>query len=196
MRKKLLTVVFAFFVFSSAAYSQTTRVESLQNFSTKVPATVFKVKTLEDIELENSAILREGAIITGSVVHVSPAKRGKRNAYFEFVPTSVSTEKGTFLITTPRNIAKVVGYAPIDPDQIIGNVAKTAAGFILTGASQGISFIQGASEAKEGSKIKSGFAKVYKDSPLSYIEEGNDLLVKPGDVLTVKFKKIKNIPIN
>ncbi len=189
MKKFLLLLFSLIFMQNAQAFAVSVKAVSLDNFSTSDPKTSFCVQVLESKELQQDYLLRTGTIITGHITNIEHAKRGKRNAYFDFIPTAVTYQTKTNQISKPNYILRVVGYAPVDKKEMIESVAKGAAGFIVAGASQGISFVQGATQAEDGSRLKSGFVKMYKDSPLSYIEEGQELNVSKGDLLIIKFKK-------
>ena len=195
MKKLLLISMGLIFLITSSAQAKNIQVISMDKFSTAHPSKTYSVQVLEKEEFKDGRVYEAGTIITGKVVKVENARRGKRDGYFEFVPTSLTLENTTYQIKNPNITAKVVGHAPIDSKTttaaLMGNAAKGAVGFIFKGASQGISFVEGIKEAEDGKRIKSGFTKVYKDSPLSYIEEGAELKVKEGDLILLKFKKLK-----
>ena len=41
---------------------------------------------------------------------------------------------------------------------------------------------------EDGNRIESGVKKVYKDSPLSYVEKGEELNIRPNDKFYLIFK--------
>jgi hypothetical protein len=180
-------------IFSSmatAVLAETIKVEAMEDFSTATPSTNFRVKILDQCTLPGGTILCAGSILLGQVSDVEHAKRLKQDGYFEFVPTEVTIDGNVQKIENPTVILKVADYVPLNPKQIAGNVAKTAAGYAVKGATQGISFVQGVVQAQNGDRLKSGLTKVYKDSPLSYIEQGSELSVKVGDILILVVKEI------
>jgi len=195
MKKLLLISISIIFFVSLSAQAKTIRVISLDQFSTENPSKTYRVQIIEKEEFKDGTVCEAGTIVTGEVVKVKNAQRGKRDGYFEFIPTSLTFEHNTCQIKKPRVVAKVVGHAPIgsaiSTEKVLENAAKGAAGLIFKGASQGISFVQGVAEAEDGQRMKSGFTKLYKDSPLAYIEEGAELKVNPGDLIVLKLKKIK-----
>ncbi len=190
MKKILLILTCLFFFIGNAANAKSVRVIALEDFSTLNPSETYKVQLLEKEELKDGTIFEAGTIINGQVIKIKNAKRGKRNAYFEFVPTSYTYNHETKTINTPQYYAKVVGYAPVDTKKIVESAAKSTVGFFFKGASQGISFIQGVAQADEGERIKSGFTQMYLDSPLTYIEEGAELEVNIGDLIVLIFKRL------
>lgn len=194
MKKLLISISLLFFI-SLSAQAKTIKVISLDAFSTLNPSDTYKVQVVEKEEFKDGTIYEAGTIISGKVIKVEHAKRGKRDGYFEFVPTDLTLEGQTWTVTDSKYTAQVVGLLQIntitDTKTVVKNVAKGVTGLIFKGASQGISFVEGVAEAEKGQKIKSGFVKVYKDSPLVYIEEGSELKINPDDLILLKFKKTK-----
>lgn len=191
MKRFLLIFVFIVFILTSSVQAKTIKVISLQNFSTKFPLETYNVEILERVNLGRGIILEPGTIIAGRVVRIEKPKRGKRNAYFEFIPMIISYKGVTKTINHPDIIAQINGYRHINPEQAAIYVAKKATNFIFIGASLGVSFVQGAMEAEEGDTLRSGLMQTYKDTPLSFIDVGSELNVDMGDVLKFKIKKIR-----
>jgi len=191
MKKTLLAFVFIFFSLTSCAQAQTLKVVSIDGFSTKNPSAICRVQTLETTELADNFFLESGTIISGTVVQAHRPKFGKRDSYLEIIPTSITNNDKTINITKSKLTAKVVAYKPIAPQALAGNVAIKAANLVVLGASQGISFTMGATQAKEGTRIKSGLERMYKDSFISLLEAGSELNINQGDILILKIKKIR-----
>lgn len=190
--KKILLTIGILFCLTPTVYARTLRVESVQNFSTENPSPTYSVRVLDREEFKNGKVLEPGTVISGQVVKVQNAQRGKRNGYFEFLPSSATYNGETKTAQNPIVIAKVVGYSPMEPKDLALKAVKSAAGFAVKGASQGIAFVEGVAEAQDGNRLKSGIVNVYKDSPLSFIEVGSELNIKDGDILLLKLKKIRN----
>lgn len=189
MKKSFLIIILNIFLLSSSVQAKTITAEALDNFSPENPVGIFKVKTLSTQELEKGFFLDAGTIISGQIIKIQGPKRGKRDGYIELVPLLVTYR--SIEIQTPEFVAKVTEYKPVNPQELVLNTGKKAVGFVFHGATQGISFVEGAAKAEEGQRLKSGLIKVYKDSPLSYIEMGKELNVNAGDILTLKIKKIR-----
>lgn len=191
MKKLLLIFTSIIFFISSSAQAKAIRVMSMDKFSTANPSSTYKVQVIEKEEFKDGTVYEAGTIISGEVIKVKNAQRGKRNGYFEFVPTELMYDHKTCKIQKPNVYAKVVGYAPVNTLGLVENAAKGAVGLAFKGASQGISFVQGVAEDQNGNRLVSGLVRMYKDSPLVYIEEGKELNVNPGDLIVLKFKKLK-----
>ncbi len=190
-KKNVLILCMLLMCLVSGVEAATVKVVSLDDFSTAEPKPSFKVQLVETKELKDGTIVEAGTIVAGSVIKIQNANRGKRDAYFEILPASVTYQDKTTYITNPNCKMKVVEYSPKDPQEIVESAAKGAVGFIFKGASQGISFVQGVAQAQEGERMKSGLTKMYKDSPLSYIEYGSELNIKTGDILMLKIKTLR-----
>lgn len=190
MKKFSFLIVLIICLFASSVQAKTIKVVALKDFSTANPSPTFQVKTVEEEIFKNGAILEEGTIISGILLKVEKPKRGKRNAYFDFIPTSISY-KGQEKKIEGKIVAKVVAYRPIDPEKTAIYVARKATNLIFKGASMGIAFVQGAVAAEDGERVKTGFISAYKDSPLAYFEIGSELNIKIGDTLVLELKKIR-----
>lgn len=200
MRRFLLIFLGVLFFLGSVAHAKTYKVISLENFSTLNPSQTYKVQFIENEKLDDGTIYEEGTILSGEVIKINKPTRGKRNAYFEFVPTEVTIGNKTQRIENPQICAKVVGYAPFNTKGLAEKAAKGSLGLVLksiigpiaTFTSGGISFIQGFTADENGNKIKAGLVKAYEDSPLVFFEEGKQLNVSPGDLILLKIKKLKS----
>lgn len=186
--KKLIISIFLVLVTAGTSFAATAvKVIAKDDYTTADPKNNFKVKTINNLIFEDGYKIPEGTIITGKVIKVKNATRGKRDAYFDFYPTEFKNGNQKEKIKEPKFIARVYNYEPLDKKELAESAGKAAAGFIVTGASQGISFIQGIVTPQEGeNRLTSGFKKVYKDSPLSYVEKGEELNIKEGDEIYLK----------
>lgn len=189
--RKFVEIFIILLMLNSAAYAENIKVVALSHFSTSDPKPVFHVEVIEPFFLPHGELLSYGAVISGLVTRIEPPKRGKRNAYFEFVPTLIEYNGVKREFDHPAYGAKVVGYSPIDPIKLLDTTTKKVANFAFKGAGFGISFVQGVATAQDGERIKSGVIKTYKDSPLSYLEVGKELDIDKGDILILKIKKLK-----
>lgn len=171
--------------------AKTLRVLSLEPFSTAIPSSTFAVQVIQKETLAKGIILEQGTIIFGVVLKINSPTIGKRNGSFEFVPTEI-IEKGVLRkLETPVISAKVMGYSPIHPSELTINITKKVANFFLRGAITALDFINGAMEAPEGQRFKTGVLNAYKNSFFSYIEPGKELNVKRGDIIILKIKTIR-----
>lgn len=188
--KKFISIfVLGLFLLPLSVQAKTVKVVSLQHFSTEFPLEVYNVQTLERVDLGKGLIVERGTIIAGKVVRVERPKIGQQNAYFEFVPTYMSYKGVVQAIDNPDYVAQIVGYRKIDSGKAAICGAKMATNFLTMGASLGISFVQGLTEAEEGYRLESGLTRLYKDSPLFFVGVGSELNIEVGDALKFKVKK-------
>lgn len=186
--KKILLLIFVIFFIPLCAEAKTIRALSLKPFSTAIPSSTFAVQIIQKETITKGTVLEPGTIILGIVLKVNSPKIGKQNGSFEFIPTEFIEKGVSQKIENPLITAKVMGYSPINPSQMTISVIKKIANFFLRGAITALDFIDGAMEAQEGQRFKSGVIKAYKNSFLSYIEPGNELNIKRGDILILKIK--------
>lgn len=188
MKKILFAFTFAFFLGTSSVQAKSIKVTAVENFKSTQPSQTFTVQTIESKEISKNIFIPANTTFSGFIVNVEEPKRGKRNSYIEFVPTSLTYEGKTTKLNHPTITAKITGYTPIDPKSATVDVSLKVANFLLKGLISACQFVQGAATAQNGTRIKSGAMNVYKHSFLSYIEVGDELNVKKGDILTFKIK--------
>ena len=190
MKKILFTFILSMFLLTSAVYAKTVKAVALSNFSTLYPSRNFKAQIIENKKLSRKIKIKAGVVLSGEVISIEHAKKFKKDAKFKFLVKQISFGKDKRKIKDSKIIVTVVGYSPINPKPLIFCAAKTAASFFVIGASQGISFVQGITEAEEGDRFKSGVLRVYNDSPFSYLKVGDELDIRRGDFLILNIRKI------
>ena len=186
MKKFYIMLVMTFFLFPAKVFAQDVKVLALERFSTESPSSSFRVQAIEKAEIYPGIYIEEGTIISGCVFRVEGPKRLKRDGFFEILPERFIYKGIDEKISLDNVALRVVDYQPIDTKKLAVRAAKTVSGIFVKGASQGISFAQGVAQAEDGERLKSGFVKMYKDSPLVYIEEGDEMVVDVGDILILK----------
>lgn len=185
MKKILLTL--SLFIFSALGASATTMIgTAVSQFSTEKPTSSFAVKLEEDLTVDSIKNYPAGTIFYGKVTKVVHGKRGKRQGYFVFEPTHYVNSKGDYLLENKNINIKVSFYKPFnkeDAKKLAQTGITTAAGFIthVPLLSEGVSMAKGIIKPEENTnRVVSGFKQVYKDSPLVYVEKGEELYVYYG----------------
>lgn len=190
MKKYLSLFIISIFLLSLKAQAQTIKVSAVNNFSSTNPASIFSIRILEDNEIQGM-LIRSGTIISGIVLRVHEPTRGKRDAYFEFIPTLITYNSESTKINMAKTNAEILYYKPTNPAKSTIDITLKVANFFLRGIITGIEFAQGAIQAENGQRIRSGAKKAYKDSVLSYVESGKELKINKGDIITLKLKTIR-----
>lgn len=166
-------------------------VKSLENFSTKYPKTHMSVQVTETNKFKSGFMLEKGSILNGTVIAVEDPKRGKRNAYFVFRPATYTIpSKGnqTMKLKSGRLEAKVVGYKKLNKGKAAKKGAISATGLFVPLLPQIYYFGVGYSNPEKGkTRAASGGRLAYKNSPLVYIEKGDEMAVQRGDLLKMAF---------
>lgn len=196
MKKILLT--FTILLFGSiSALADTSAGVAKTNYSSTLPTatgTTFTVELSKEVDLVEYGTYMPGTVFTGKIKENIGVKRGKRDAKFIFEPDT-ATYKGD--VRNVKNVitVKVSKYKEFDFQNATESAAQSGVGFALKNSvpfvSQGISFVKGAvRQNNSDNRLASGAKQVYKDSPLSYVEKGEELIIKPGDKvkLIVKVK--------
>lgn len=194
MIKKTLLVLFCIiFQVSATMAAVQMKVSAQKEFRTDKPDYNINVKVLKDTELGNYEI-PEGAILECKILEIVDPKRGKRNAGFYVKPESYFYNGNNFQIKEDiygkysKTVLSKEELKKIPPAKMVKNAALAVGNHFVKGLSLGVSMVEGVIKNEEDNRIKSGVKKVYKDSPLSYVEEGEQLDLKPGDEFYLVFK--------
>ena len=178
-------------VFSSPANAaKSVKVSALSEFNSIRPVKTMKVMVLERAEFKNGIVFEDGTVINGEIFDVKQPKRAKLNASFKFKPVSYTYNGKTSNIDDPEFVAKYAEYKELDKAGLATSAATTAGGmlFHIPLLSEGVSFVKGVWKNPENNPLKSGVVQVYKDSPLSYVEEGKDVYITKDTMFLLKFK--------
>jgi len=186
----LICILFCFAAAINPASAASVLVQSRERFSTKYPKRSVSVKVIKPAVLKNGIILEKNSIISGKIIEVKEAKRGKRNAYFVFVPVTYTVpSRGITKSMRGTNLeTKLLGYKKANKKETALKAGVSAGGVVVPGFSQAYWFGRGALKPVKGkNRLSSGVYSMYKNSPFVYIEEGDELVVKQGTYLKMKF---------
>ncbi len=166
------------------ANAQTVMVSALNEISTAKPTATVSVKLDEPLTITNEQILNSGVIITGALTDIKRPKRLKRNAKFSIEPKTYTDENGEVC-----KISKIKATYKTKPDKksLAKKAALKAGGLVVKGLTPQVAIIEGAIKNEEGNVVKSSLKSLYKASPLSYVEKGNDIDIKPEQQFYLKF---------
>ena len=193
--KKIFVSIISLFVFALSAQCSESAIGTAQcDFSTAHPSDTFQVKLEEAVELDDGLRINSDSIVYGKVIQVEDGQRGKRQGYFKFYPEKIINAGNETDLTGKNIVVKVSHYQPIDKKAVAKKVAATGATTVASkvikvpGISQGVSFVKGVVKAEEGqNRLANGAKQVYKDSPLSYVEKGESLVIQSGEQVKLKF---------
>lgn len=191
MLKKIAIFISVFITGCLSCNAETIKAIALEDYSTAYPKKTFAIQLLETHIREDGTVINAATIVKTQVIKLKSPTRGKRDAYFEVVPVSYLYNKIETPVTNPVFKARVVESAPLDAKEAAKAIGKSAAGLLVKGASQGISLVEGMVNAEEGNRISSGLVQVYKDSPLAYVEKGQELEIHRGEAVTLKIYDLK-----
>lgn len=173
--------------------AKTIAVQALDDFSTQNPPSNYSVKVLEELELDEQVTLKENDVLKGKIVEIKDPKRLKRNATFTFVPE---------ILTSNGEIVQLKGYYPakyttkLDKKQLAKSAALGVGSYFVKGLSMGYNAIEGAVKNEEDNRLKSGAVSLYENSPLSYVEKGEDIEIEKEQIffLNFKVKDVEDLP--
>ncbi len=195
MKKTLLSILALFLSLSVAnAASDALHVSLIGEFDTAHPAQKIDVSVLEDGTL-GTHNLKTGDILHCDVVKVTDPKRGKRSASFAVCPKSYTSNGETIEIDENyygKYADKVMSkeeLKKVDKVKVGKKAVLTVGNHFVKGLTAGVTMAEGMIENEEGNRIESGVKKVYKESPLSYVEKGQELKMESGQQFYLKFKQ-------
>ncbi len=194
MKKYLIRVgVLAFLVTGmSPAFADRLHVQALTDFSTESPANSITFQALDSIELSPDVKIWSGDVVDAHIQEIIPPKRLKRNASFKIVPVSYTDTAGNKHVINDEFIGKFSPKFELDKGQLAKNTALSIGNHFFQGLSLGYHALEGAVKNEEGNRVKSSVVSVYKNSPLSYVENGQELEIKEGDLFSFTFKTGNN----
>lgn len=177
---------------SQPVLAKTIAVEALSDFTTENPPKEMSIKLLEDIAVDDTLTIKAETIVDGNVVDVTDPKRLKRNASFTFVPTSYKDERGQVVVIKNYYPAKYT--TKINKGQLAKSAALGVGSFFVKGLSIGYSAVEGAIKNEKDNRFKSSVTEVYQDSPLSYVEKGEELVIEKGQLFFLNFRTKDDVP--
>ena len=167
-------------------------VEALSDFTTENPPKEMSIKLLEDIAVDDTLTIKAETIVDGNVIDVTDPKRLKRNASFTFVPTSYKDERGQVVVIKNYYPAKYT--TKVNKGQLAKSAALSVGNFFVKGLSIGYSAVEGAIKNEKDNRFKSSVTEVYQDSPLSYVEKGEELVIEKGQLFFLNFRTKDDVP--
>lgn len=139
-------------------------------------------------------IIQKDAMLRVKLTNVQNARRGKQNAYFDgvLIAYSMPSENNKVVDVSEQKIpCRIKNYSPTDFKGIAESAATSVVSqvFKVPFLSQGIAAVKGIASPIEGkTRAESAGIRVYESTPLVYANKGEEINVKPGDLLTVAFK--------
>lgn len=193
MKKYLIRVVLLAMISCVApAYADRLHVQAMSDFSTASPVHSITFQALDSIDLGPNVKIWSGDVVDAQIYEIIPPKRLKRNASFEIVPVSYTDTTGKKHLINEEFIGKFSPKFELDKGQLAKNAALTVGNHFFQGLSLGYHALEGAVKNEEGNRVKSSVVSVYKNSPLSYVENGQELEIKEGDLFSFTFKTSQN----
>ena len=194
MKNKYLSLIVVFMLsIMAASASDKVHVYANSEFSTANPAKNIDVTVTEDA-LIGSNVLRTEDVLHCNVIKITNPKRGKRSATFAVCPISYTTGgitkpiSGNFYGKYSQKVISKDELKNVDAKKVGTKAVVTVGNHFVKGVAPAVALAKGMIKNEEGNRIESGVKQVYKDSPLSYIEKGNDLVIEPGDAFYLIFK--------
>ena len=183
--KLLLIPYFMFFV---SAFAKQVPVKSIDNFNSNKPPKAIRFITLESEYVDNFGLIQKNSLITADIFSVKSEKRLKRDAQLLLKVKSIKNPETIKKANMSLENLYAKYVEPKDKKEMAKNAALTAGNFFVKGLSISYKAVEGAVKNEEGNVLKSTGVAIYKSSPLSYIEEGEPLIIKKGETFFIDFK--------
>ena len=154
------------------------------------PQYTISVKVAKTHKFKSGFTLQQGTVINSKVVKITEPKRGKRNVYIVVQPSTLTipAKKQKRAFKSVHLMAKVTPHKKLNKKQAAQKGAVSATGIVIPGFSQVYYFCKGYNNPEKGkTRLASGGRCAYKNSPLVYVEKGDELKIKKGDYLKMKF---------
>jgi len=198
-KKGVIAALACIFIQISPAFAAyQLHVTAMEEFKTDNPAESFNVKVLEQSELGKYTV-GTNSTLHCQVLQIVDPKRGKRNATFFVKPLSYTDEGKTVKIDEEmygkysKFVLSKEELKKIPPFKIMKSAAMMVGNYFFKGFSVACSFAEGVVKNQDDNRLKSGVVNAYEESPLSYIEEGEQLDIKVGDDFYLVFKTEEDV---
>lgn len=185
--KKFILSLFLVFMCQAAALAATIKVQSQSDFTTENPPETLTVKAVTDLILDNGfIIINEGYTLKGDIVDVSSPKRLKRDASFAFILKEYTDNNGQ--THAVDSLVKGKFTTKFDYKSVAKSAALGVGSYFVKGLSSAYATVEGAVKNEEGNRFKSGAISLYESTPISYVEKGEDIVIKKDQVFILNFK--------
>lgn len=185
--KKIILSLFLLFMCQAAALAATIKVQSQSDFTTENPPETLTVKAVTDLVLDDGfLIINEGYTLKGDIVDVSSPKRLKRDASFAFILKEYTDNNGQ--THTVDSLVKGKFTTKFDYKSAAKSAALGVGSYFVKGLSSAYAAVEGAVKNEEGNRFKSSAISVYESTPISYVEKGEDIVIKKNQIFILNFK--------
>ena len=185
--KKFILSLILLFMCQASVLAATIKVQSQSDFTTENPSETLTVKAVTDLILDDGfLIINEGYILKGDIVDVSSPKRLKRDASFAFILKEYTDNNGE--THKVDSLVKGKFTTKFDYKSAAKSAALGVGSYLVKGLSSAYAAVEGAIKNEEGNRFKSGAISLYESTPISYVEKGEDIVIKKDQVFILNFK--------
>ena len=185
--KKFILSLILLFMCQASVLAATIKVQSQSDFTTENPSETLTVKAVTDLILDDGfLIINEGYILKGDIVDVSSPKRMKRDASFAFILKEYTDNNGE--THKVDSLVKGKFTTKFDYKSAAKSAALGVGSYFVKGLSSAYAAVEGAIKNEEGNRFKSGAISLYESTPISYVEKGEDIVIKKDQVFILNFK--------
>lgn len=189
--KKFILLLLICITIPLSATAKVVKVQAVTAFDSNNPPKNFKIKLKDNIVNEQVSFFK-GMTMSGYIYQTIPPKRLKQDASFIFIPTKYTDLQGA---SHPLTNIVCKYTTKIKPKEAITNALYVFGSVPVMAVTAGYYATEGAKNNKQnGNKtdtLKASAENVYDNSPLSLIEKGDYLKIKPNQEFLLNFVIIK-----
>lgn len=182
------TLLTSFCMMFLSVFAKEISVTSMDDFNSNNPSKTISFTTIESDYVENFGLIPKNSLITADIFELQSEKRLKRDAKLLLKIKSIQNAEPLPKSNMGLGNLYAKYVEPKDKKEIAKNAALTAGNFLVKGLSISYKTVEGAIKNEEDNVLKSAGVAAYQASPLSYIEEGEPLIIKKGETFFIDFK--------
>lgn len=182
------TLLTSFCMMFLSVFAKEISVTSMDDFNSNNPPKTISFTTIESDYVENFGLIPKNSLITADIFELQSEKRLKRDAKLLLKIKSIQNAEPLPKSNMGLGNLYAKYVEPKDKKEIAKNAALTAGNFLVKGLSISYKTVEGAIKNEEDNVLKSAGVAAYQASPLSYIEEGEPLIIKKGETFFIDFK--------
>lgn len=180
---KLFLIFTILFFTVQPSYAKIYGAKALTDFDSSNPPKTFFFETLEEVDVDGMSFM-SNTVFKAKPYKIKDPKRLKQDSTIVLKVISYTYDNKTY----PIKDLYVKYTTEFDKVGATKNAALTVGNCFVKGISIGYKTIEGVVKNEEGNRFKSGAMAAYDATPVSFVEKGDYIKIKEGNLLYLKFK--------